>query len=260
MTRTRTLLLAGPLALVMGGACSAGGDESSHEPSHEDGAMPPGHGIAPGPPPSAGPSLRGTVLTTMDAGRYTYIEFDTGNEKIWAAVPQQEVKVGSTVHLRGEMPMRNFNSPTLGRSFDLIYFTASVVVTSGEVADSMGVSSRCPPGTADPAGMDFSGIPRAESGKTVGELFEHREHLAGQQVAVRGKVVKCLSGIMGKNWLHVRDGTAGPGGAEELTVTSQEAAGVGSTLVVRGTVVVDKDYGHGYAYDLLLEDATITAE
>jgi len=256
VTRMRSLLLAGLLAGLMGAAGSACGDE----PSHVDGAIPPGHGIAPGPTSPASPGLRGTVVTTMDAGRYTYIEFDTGDEKVWAAVPLQEVKVGSTVHLRGEMPMRDFNSPTLGRRFDLIYFTASVAVTSGEAADSMGVTSKCPPGTQDPAGIDFSGIPRAEPGKTVGELFEQREQLAGQQVAVRGKVVKCLSGIMGKNWMRVRDGTAGPGGADELTVTSQEAVGVGSTLVVRGTVVVDKDYGHGYAYDLLLEDATITVE
>ena len=256
MTKMRSLLLAGLLAGLMGAAGSACGDE----PSHVDGAIPPGHGIAPGPTSPASPGLRGTVVTTMDAGRYTYIEFDTGDEKVWAAVPLQEVKVGSTVHLRGEMPMRDFNSPTLGRRFDLIYFTASVAVTSGEAADSMGVTSKCPTGTQDPAGIDFSGIPRAEPGKTVGELFEQREQLAGQQVAVRGKVVKCLSGIMGKNWMRVRDGTAGPGGADELTVTSQEAVGVGSTLVVRGTVVVDKDYGHGYAYDLLLEDATITVE
>ena len=256
MTRTRALLLAGLLAGLVGGSGSACGDE----PSHADGAAAPGHGIAPGPTSSASPSLRGTVLTTMDAGRYTYIEFDTGDEKVWAAVPRQGVKVGSTVHLRGEVPMRNFNSPTLGRRFDLIYFTASVIVTSGEAADSMRVTSKCPPGTRDPAGIDFSGIPRAESGKTVGELFEHREELAGQQVTVRGVVVKCLSGIMGANWMHVRDGTAGPGGADELTVTSQEAAGVGSTLVVRGTVVIDKDYGYGYAYDLLLEDATIAVE
>jgi hypothetical protein len=256
VTRMRALLLAGLLGGLMGAAGSACADE----PSREGGAMPPGHGIAPGPTSSASPGLRGTVLTTMDAGRYTYIEFDTGDEKVWAAVPHQEVQVGDTVHLRGEMPMRDFSSPTLGRRFDLIYFTASVVVTSGEAADSMGVSSTCPPGAQDPAGIDFSGIPRAESGKTIGELFEHRDELVGQQVAVRGKVVKCLSGIMGKNWMHVRDGTAGPGDEDELTVTSQEAAGVGSTLVARGTVVVDKDYGHGYAYDLLLEDATITVE
>jgi hypothetical protein len=79
VTRIRALLLTGLLAGLMGGAGSACGDE----PSHRDGALPPGHGIAPGPASSASPGLRGTVLTTMDAGRYTYIEFATSTARPW---------------------------------------------------------------------------------------------------------------------------------------------------------------------------------
>jgi len=210
--------------------------------------------------PPHGSTLGGTVRSTMDADRYTYIELTSGDQVIWAAVPHQELKVGDRVQLQGGVPMRQFHSPTLDRSFELIYFAAGATVASGDASQAVNVSGDCPASAVDPASLDFAGIPRAEGGKTIAELFAQRAELAGQQVAVRGKVVKCLSGIMGKNWLHVRDGSSGPEGASELTVTTQGVAGVGSTLLLRGTVGIDKDFDYGYAYDLILEDASLTLE
>jgi len=65
--------------------------------------------------------------------------------------------------------------------------------------------------------------------------------------------------IMGKNWLHVQDGTGGPG-ANDLTVTCATTAKVGDIVLIRGTLVIDKDFGAGYKYDVMIEDAQITVE
>lgn len=92
--------------------------------------------------------------------------------------------------------------------------------------------------------------------RTVEALYQDRATLAGQMVLVQGTVVKVNNGIMGRNFLHVQDGT-GEKGTNDLTLTSQETANVGDKVTVTGRVVVDKDFGAGYTYPLLLEEAVI---
>lgn len=95
--------------------------------------------------------------------------------------------------------------------------------------------------------------------KTVGELYEQRSDLNGQRVTVTGEVVKVNNKIMGRNFLHLRDGTGDEGSStHDLTFTSQDTTAVGSKVRVTGTVVVDRDFGAGYVYPLLLEESTFT--
>ena len=116
------------------------------------------------------------------------------------------------------------------------------------------------PTAADSAEVDLSGIVKAEGGKTVAEVFAERDQLAGTPVIVRGKIVKTNAGIMERNWLHVQDGT-GEAGSNDLTVTTTAAVPpVGTTVLVSGQVTTNKDFGLGYQYDVLLEDAEITVE
>lgn len=95
--------------------------------------------------------------------------------------------------------------------------------------------------------------------KTVAALYQEKAALAGKEVRVQGKVVKVNNGIMGVNWLHLQDGT-GDKASSDLTVTSKQTANVGDQVVITGKVVVNKDFGSGYAYALLLEEATVSAK
>jgi len=116
------------------------------------------------------------------------------------------------------------------------------------------------PTTAAGTEVDLSGIAKPEGGMTVEEIHAQREQLAGSPVTVRGKVVKTNAGIMGKNWLHLRDGT-GAEGSNDLTVTTDaEPPAVGATVLVTGQAAVDKDFGLGYQYDVILEDAQVVVE
>jgi RecJ-like exonuclease len=91
-------------------------------------------------------------------------------------------------------------------------------------------------------------------------VFAEKDALAGKPVAVRGKVVKVNSGIMGKTWIHVRDGS-GAEGTSDLTVTTTTAQpNVGDTVLVTGPVSRNKDFGMGYQYDVIVEDAQVTVE
>jgi hypothetical protein len=122
-----------------------------------------------------------------------------------------------------------------------------------------------PPGETHPAPtaaaeVDLTGIAKAEGGKTVAEVFAEKDALAGKPVTFRGKVVKTNPDIMGKNWLHVRDGS-GEEGTNDLTITTAGTLpNVGDTVLVTGNVSLNKDFGMGYAYDVLVEDAQVTVE
>lgn len=73
------------------------------------------------------PTITGTVVETMDAGGYTYLQIDSGNDmKTWVAISQAEVKVGETVTVPGGMVMQNFTSKSLNRTFPVIIFAGGV--------------------------------------------------------------------------------------------------------------------------------------
>lgn len=92
--------------------------------------------------------------------------------------------------------------------------------------------------------------------KTVEALFQEKAQLKGQQVQLKGKVVKANNQIMGKNWIHLQDGS-GKEGTNDITVTTQDSAQVGDEVTIIGTVGVDVDFGSGYMYPLIVEKATV---
>jgi hypothetical protein len=110
------------------------------------------------------------------------------------------------------------------------------------------------------AEVDLAGVAKAEGGKTVAEVFAEKDALANKPVTIRGKVVKANHGVMGLDWLHVRDGS-GSEGTNDLTVTATSApAKVGDTVLVTGKVATDKDFGMGYQYPVLVEEADVKVE
>jgi len=138
---------------------------------------------------------------------------------------------------------------------------AATTAAAPEAAPASAPATEPHPMPAAPTeAVDLTGIAKADGGKTVAEVFAEKDQLAGQQVLLRAKVVKTNSGIMGKNWLHVRDGS-GAEGTNDLTVTtSAPAPDVGDTVLVKGSVSLNKDLGMGYVYDVIVEDAEVTVE
>jgi len=202
----------------------------------------------------------GKVLETMSTAGYTYVRVDTGRETFWAAAPEFDVEVGDKVSVPEGMPMQNYHSQTLNRDFNVVYFVPSVTVAGKE-----GTASSLPSGhpsmgsNAKAQDLDFSGIDKAEGGDTVAGWFGKRTELDGKQVTFRGKVVKVNNGIMGRNWIHVQDGT-GEAGSNDLAVTTDAVVKVGDLVLVKGTAAIDKDFGAGYKYDLIVENAEVAVQ
>jgi hypothetical protein len=102
-------------------------------------------------------------------------------------------------------------------------------------------------------------VPRAVGGKTVSEIHAQRASLKDRNVAVRGKVVKFLPNIMGRNWIHLQDGTGSKEiGDNELTITTTATAAVGDVVVVNGAVRVDQKMAMGMSYPVMIEGARVS--
>jgi hypothetical protein len=229
----------------------------------------------------------GKVVETMNAGSYTYVQVDDGSKKIWAAAPQFAVAVGDKVVVPEGAPMENFQSKTLGRTFDVVYFVPGIQVVGGQAAGGLAAGGLAAGGLATSdqavkdqvaaahtaagvaghgasaaiaaAPVDLSNIKKAEGGQSVAELFANKAALTGKDVLVRGRVVKFTPEVMGKNWIHVQDGT-GSAGSNDLTISTGATAAVGNTVLVRGKLVTDRDLGAGYHYDVIIEDGTVSVE
>jgi hypothetical protein len=205
----------------------------------------------------------GKAVEAIKASRYTYVQVDTGKEKIWAATTDFRGKVGDMVIVPPQgLPMKDFHSNTLNRDFEMVYFVGVIVVAGhGEGLSKQPQIPGHPPiaGKGSVPQPEISGIVKAKNGKTVAEVYAAREDLAGKPVLVRGRVVKFFPKIMGKNWVHLQDGS-GSEGTNDLTVTTDAMVEVGDLVLVSGVVSVDRDFGHGYSFTVLLEDAKVTAE
>jgi hypothetical protein len=209
------------------------------------------------PSPAAQVEIRGKVVESINASTYTYVQIDTGSAKVWAAAPQFTVKRGDTVVLGDAMPMPNYHSKTLNRTFEVVYFSGRATVNG--VAAVAGPTAEAPARSLPGLAIDLSKIARAPGGQTVAEVHSGRAALAGKSVSIRGRVVKFNANIMGRNWLHIRDGSGGEG-SNNLTVTSTGRAKVGDLVLVTGRLAVDKDFGSGYRYALLVEEAQVVVE
>lgn len=211
--------------------------------------------------------ISGTVAETMDSGGYTYLRLQTASGDVWTAVSQAKVERGATVTVVGSTWMGNFESKTLNRTFDRILF-GTLETPGAPAADSAALpaghpptGAAAPPGHPAPAPAADPGpvqVEKAAGGLTVAEVHAQRAKLAGQTVLVRGKVVKFLAGIMDRNWLHLRDGSGSPEKQDnDLTVTTSQTVTVGDVVLVKAQVAVDKDFGAGYVYGVILEQAQI---
>jgi len=229
----------------------------------------------------------GTVLETMDAANYTYMNLKTAGGNVWVALPATEIEVGDEVTYVYGMTMSDFQSKTIDRTFKSIIFSPGLVTEAADATPPITEKKKNSSSTFSEAlqeetkqsetikpqeqlspGSMGATVPymetevekaSGENGYRVAELYEKADSLDGKQVRVRGRVVKVSPNIMGKNWIHLQDGTGDPmQNTHDLVITSNELTEVDEIVVAEGTVAADKDFGFGYEYAVLVEQATLS--
>ncbi len=206
-------------------------------------------------------TVKGTVLEVKDVESYTYLRLKTDTGISWAAVSRAPVSKGASVKLENVMVMHDFESKTLRKTFPEILFGTLAGVGAAQAA-STSLPAGHPPMTAAKAGVDAPVAPVAKAvganARTVAEIVKQSAKLKDKPVLVRGKVVKYNAGIMGKNWVHLRDGSGSEAdGSNDILVTTTQAAKVSDVVSVQGVVRTNKDFGAGYVYAVLIEDAKL---
>lgn len=209
--------------------------------------------------PAAQPGiLKGEVLEVQDVPNYTYLRLKTADGEVWAAVATAKIAVGSAITLENAELMGDFKSQSLKRTFEQIYF-ANLPVAPLSEAQAKAAIDNAHAAAAKAKQVDGS-IAKASDpdARTVAEIVTSGPDFKDTSVSVRAKVVKYSAGIMGKNWLHLRDGSGAEADASnDLVVTTQEPAELGEVLLVKGIVRKDQDFGAGYAYKVMIEGATL---
>jgi starvation-inducible outer membrane lipoprotein len=189
------------------------------------------------------------VLEKIEAGGYIYLKVSENDKEYWMAIPGRPIKIGATYYYDQGMEMGKFESKSLKRTFENIVFAQGVREDKDDIKT---IKKR----TINKGTSKVVNIDKATNGIRIAELFENPEAYKNKQVIIKGQVVKVNNGIMGVNFMHLQDGTKG-NGQFDVTVTSNHRFKVGNVVTIKGTVVLNKDFGAGYSYDVLIEKAII---
>lgn len=193
------------------------------------------------------------VSEILQTTNYTYLHATENEKKMWLAVPKMDANVGDTYYYEGGMLMENFASKELDRSFEKIWFLEGVRTTPEPAKKAHKIPAHNNKKKPVPENIELK---QAEEGISIADLYANSASYKGKKVLVRGVVVKYNPAIMNRNWVHLQDGTKHKG-KFDLTVTTDESVNLGDTILVEGNLALDKDFGYGYKYEILVEEAKV---
>jgi hypothetical protein len=189
---------------------------------------------------------------------YTYLRVEENGSEQWLAVPSMEAKTGETFYYAGGLKLSNFESKELKRTFETLIMLNEIsrepIVATDANTTKQTVTS--PHSTAPVLEQADIKIEPAEGGITIAKLFSDKKNYKDKNVIIKGQVIKYNPGIMNRNWVHLQDGTEFEGNYD-LTVTTSIEVAVGDVITLEGRISLDKDFGAGYAYDVIMEEAVL---
>lgn len=203
--------------------------------------------------PSGDGLITAKVKTVEQVSNYTYLEIKAKGPAYWVALPSMEIAVGSVISYREGGLMKDFYSKELDRTFAEIWFLDGLEGDdpSGTGMGMMGESTQGSKVNVEKLKTNVA----VEGSTSLAEIFADPAKFDGKTIVVSGEVAKYNPAIMERNWIHIQDGTEFEG-KYDLTVTSSEAFEVGEVVTIQGTIALNRDFGYGYSYEVLLENAT----
>ncbi len=242
-------------------------------------------------------NITGTIVKTMNSAGYTYVQLNQPEGNIWLAIPETELKKGDIASFQPGMEMKDFESKSMNRVFKSIIFSSGLANQKAKMMNPHASQNK----TAKPAESpsDFNAALQAEqqnntaaapiepqqpspgsSGAVVpsaadikvekargnnsfviAECFEKAEELDNSPILIRGKVMKVSPMIMGRNWVHIQDGTGDPmKNTHDLVITTQGLPEKDTVVTFKGTLHANRDFGAGYKYAVIVEDAELQAK
>lgn len=222
------------------------------------------------------------VLETMNGGGYTYAKVDEGGNVYWIAGPQSNITVGTSISFIEQMVMTDFTSKALNKTFDNLVFVSAIV---GDSKSTQG-SATAPAQTSDDAHkncdhskeltLDATPVAAAHTsapapapasikvaknkdGYSVEELYTKKDSLNSKSIKINAQVVKVSKNIMKKDWIHLQDGSGSAGTNDIIATSVNSTVNVGDIVTTTGTIKTNADFGYGYKYSVIIEEAKFTS-
>ena len=209
-------------------------------------------------PTPLSPALTNAVVKeVLQTTKYTYLRVlgDAGEK--WLALPSMQAKVDDAISYGGGLIMNDFQSKELKRTFSEVLFLSEL----GNTAKPGAIDSYTEPAPEaktisqkQPIMKQEVAVSRNKDDVSISDLYKNKKSYSGKTVKVKGKVTKVTMGVMHKNWIHIQDGTENSG-KFDLTLTTEENIKNGDIVRMEGKISLDKDFGYGYFYEVLMEDA-----
>ena len=204
---------------------------------------------------SENPNMHQVVVEeVIQTSNYTYLKVTENGAENWIAVTKMEAAKGETYYYDKDMEMKNFESKELNRTFESIYFVQEISKEPITATAQQPMGNK--PVKNDAQKGDGISVAPADGSVSIADLYAKRSDFSGKTIKMKGQVVKVNNEVMGKNWIHIQDGT-GSEGDFDLTVTTQDKAEVGEVVTFEGTIALKKDFGYGYFYEVIMEDAKL---
>lgn len=199
------------------------------------------------------------VTEVLPTSKYVYLKVREGQEEFWIATGKMEVKKGETYFYSSGLLKTDFRSEEYNRVFEKIYLVSKLV--SKEDHANLAKNESRGNSVEDKNIAQKENIPthtekeiQHKGAITIAELLKDPEKYEGHSVEVSGTCVKVNPNIMDRNWIHLQDGTQDD---FDLVVTANAPVSEGSTITIRAVVALNRDFGSGYSYDLILENGTL---
>lgn len=196
------------------------------------------------------------VTEVIQSTQYTYLKVAENGAENWIAVNRIEATPGQTYYYGEGLEMKNFHSKELNKDFETIYFVqdlSSQPAGSGQAMQNPHGNTMGKVSVAEKAGIS---VTPAEAGLTIAKLYSSKADYSGKKIKMKGQVVKVNDEVMGKNWVHIQDGTK-DGEHFDLTITTLDKVAVDDIVTFEGTITLNKDFGYGYAYEVIMEEAKL---
>jgi len=191
-----------------------------------------------------------TVNEVLHTDRYSYLQVtDQNDHSFWVAIPREEIFAGDRITYQDGLMKRNFESKEFNRNFETLY-----LVSRYEFIERKGGKVETPNTGTDATPKSRPSDIKSGKGNDLGTLYANPTQYAGKSYTVSGKVVKVNFNIMGTNWIHIRD-DAFPG--LDLTITTSHIVAEGDMVTFTGTIALNKDFGAGYKYDVIMENGKL---
>ena len=203
------------------------------------------------------------VAEVIHGDTYTYMKVKENMSERWVATGKTEASAGDVLYYGEALEMPNFHSKELDRTFDKIYFIDMVSDKPIEHTHSgqmpMGSMGQSPSGKVESEQKSSISLEKSGEEITIADIYANPKDFEGKEFEIRGVVTKVNKEIMGKNWVHLQDGTSNDG-SFDLTVTTQALPEVNDEVTFKGSLTLEKDFGAGYYYDVIMEDAVLGSE